>query len=177
MSGIGSKFTTKTPNDVIDLSMSLLLISNNFHSLILNKKIPHLIMNPRFFHCFSMSIIQDKQEFIRGSHQKCSVKLVFLEISHNSHENTFARVSFLIKLQALWHRCLFMNFAKFLRTPFFIEHLWWLLLYEIIVWHGKMMSIFTFSMILAILVPIPTKRKNEVKFLFSHFFVVPQNVL
>ena len=23
-----------------------------------------------------------------------------------------------------------MNFAKFLRTPFFIEHIWWLLLYS-----------------------------------------------
>ena len=31
----------------------------------------------------------------------CSVKKVFLEISANSQENTFARVPFLIKLQAL----------------------------------------------------------------------------
>ena len=30
----------------------------------------------------------------------CSVKKVFLEISQNSQENTCARVSFLIKLQA-----------------------------------------------------------------------------
>ena len=34
---------------------------------------------------------------------------------------------FLIKLQALG-LCFPVNFAKFLRTPFFIEHLWWLLL-------------------------------------------------
>ena len=27
----------------------------------------------------------------------------------------------------LWHRCFPVNFVKFLRTPFFIEHLWWLL--------------------------------------------------
>ena len=32
--------------------------------------------------------------------QRCSVKKVFLEISQNSRENTCARVSFLIKLQA-----------------------------------------------------------------------------
>ena len=32
--------------------------------------------------------------------QKCSVKKVFLEILQNSQENTCARVSFLIKLQA-----------------------------------------------------------------------------
>ena len=28
----------------------------------------------------------------------------------------------------LWQSCFPVNFAKFLRTPFFIEHLWWLLL-------------------------------------------------
>ena len=27
-----------------------------------------------------------------------------------------------------WHRCFPVNFPKFLKTPFFIEHLWWLLL-------------------------------------------------
>ena len=32
--------------------------------------------------------------------QRCSVKKMFLEISQNSQENTYARVSFLIKLQA-----------------------------------------------------------------------------
>ena len=31
---------------------------------------------------------------------RCSVKIVFLEISQNSQENTCARVPFLIKLQA-----------------------------------------------------------------------------
>ena len=69
--------------------------------------------------------------------QRCSVKKLLLEISQKSQENTCARVSFLIKLQAwlatlfkkrLWHRCFPVNFVKFLRTPFFIEHLWWLLL-------------------------------------------------
>ena len=28
----------------------------------------------------------------------------------------------------LWYRCFPMNFAKFLRTPFFVEQLWWLIL-------------------------------------------------
>ena len=35
--------------------------------------------------------------------RRCSVKKMFLEISQNSQENTCARVSFLIKLQALEH--------------------------------------------------------------------------
>ena len=61
-----------------------------------------------------------------------------LKISQNSKENTCAGVSFLIKLQAkacniIQKRdsdisCFPVNFAKFLRTPFFIGHLWWLLL-------------------------------------------------
>ena len=43
--------------------------------------------------------------------RSCSAKRVFLGISQNSQENTCARVSFLIKLQALG----------------LIKHLWWLL--------------------------------------------------
>ena len=69
--------------------------------------------------------------------RRCSVEKVFLEISQNSRKNTCVRVSFLTKLQArpatllkkrLWHRCFPVNFEKFLRTPFFTEHLRWLLL-------------------------------------------------
>ena len=68
--------------------------------------------------------------------RRCSVKKLFLEILQNSQEKTCARDPFLIKLQAstlleksLWHRCFPVNFAKFLRTPSFTEHLRWLLLY------------------------------------------------
>ena len=75
-------------------------------------------------------------QWTKAAVRRCSVEKVFLEISQNSHENTCARVSFLIKLQArpttllkrLWHRCFPVNFAKFLRIPFFTGHLWWLLL-------------------------------------------------
>ena len=64
---------------------------------------------------------------LRSSHQRCSAKKVFLEISRNSQETTCARISFLIKLQAapatllkkrLWHRCFPVNFTKSIRTPF-----------------------------------------------------------
>ena len=30
----------------------------------------------------------------------------------------------------LWHSCFPVNFAKFLRTPFLTDHLWWMLLYK-----------------------------------------------
>ena len=72
--------------------------------------------------------------------QRCSIKKLFSEISQNSQENICARVSFLIKLQTsatllkrrLWRRCFPVNFAKFLRTTLFTEHLRWLLLQKII---------------------------------------------
>ena len=52
---------------------------------------------------------------------------MFLEISQSSQENTCARVSFLIRpatvlKQRLWYRCFLVNFAKYLRRLFFIEH-------------------------------------------------------
>ena len=61
---------------------------------------------------------------------RCSVKKVFLKMSQISQKNTCVGVSFLIKLFAssltpvtllkrrLSHRCLPVNFAKLLRTPF-----------------------------------------------------------
>ena len=64
--------------------------------------------------------------------QRCSVKKVFLEFSQNSQEkhlcqSLFNKVAGLLK-RRIEHRCFPVNFAKFLRTPFFIEYLWWLLL-------------------------------------------------
>ena len=62
------------------------------------------------------------------SHPKVFCKKILLKILRNSLENTCARVSFLIKLQAflatllkkrLWHRCFPLNFVKFLRTLFY----------------------------------------------------------
>ena len=60
---------------------------------------------------------------------------MFLEISKNSQESTCARVSFLIKLEALglrpatslkkklWHRCFPVN-CEISKNIFFTEHLW-----------------------------------------------------
>ena len=63
-------------------------------------------------------------------------KKVFLEISQNSKENACARVSGLWPTTLLkkrpCHRCFPVYFAKFLRTRFFTEHLWWLLLKNLI---------------------------------------------
>ena len=56
------------------------------------------------------------------------MKKLFLEISQISQENTHGMVSFLIKRKRLWHKRVPVNFAKFLRTLFLVEHLQWLLL-------------------------------------------------
>ena len=91
---------------------------------------PYLIKN------HSNLLLEDYEKFqsTEAVAQRSSVKKVFLEISQNSQENTCARVLFSIKLRPpatllkkrLWHRCFPLNFAKFLRTSFFTEHLWWL---------------------------------------------------
>ena len=69
--------------------------------------------------------------------RRCYVKKVFREISQNSQESTCVRVSVLISRRSeaatllkkrTWHTCFPVNFGKFLRTPFIMEHLWWLLL-------------------------------------------------
>ena len=71
-----------------------------------------------------LSVLPILDKTYRSSHQRCSVKKVFLEILQNSQENTCARDSFWIKLQAwglkksLWHRCFPVNFANCLKAPF-----------------------------------------------------------
>ena len=44
------------------------------------------------------------------------------------HRKTPVPESATLLKKRLWHRCFPVNFEKFLRTPFIIEHLWWLLL-------------------------------------------------
>ena len=51
-------------------------------------------------------------------------KKMFLKILQNLQENSCVRVSLLKR--KLWHRCFPVNFTKFPRTSFFIEHLLWL---------------------------------------------------
>ena len=73
----------------------------------------------------------------RSSLQSCSVEKMLLEILQNHQKITCGRVSLnkvanlkpatLLK-KRLWHRPFHVNFVKYLRTPFFAEHLWWLLL-------------------------------------------------
>ena len=74
----------------------------------------------------------------RSSHLRCFMEIGFLKNftkftgKHVSWSLFFNKVGglrpvTLLKMR-LWHRCFAVNFAKFLRTPFLIEHLRWLLL-------------------------------------------------
>ena len=65
---------------------------------------------------------------------RCSSKYMFLKISKIDRKTPLLE-SLFEKLQAcnfikkrLQHWCLPANIAKFLRTAFFMEHLWWLVL-------------------------------------------------
>ena len=90
----------------------------------------------RSLRAFSNAILKNTPDIksscgnsFRSSHQRCSVKKVFLEISQNSQESTCARVSFLIKLLFFLKKetlaqvfsCEFYEISK---NTFFTEHLW-----------------------------------------------------
>ena len=77
----------------------------------------------------------------RSSQRRCFVKKGILK---NPQENTCVGVSFLTTSlkERPWHRCFPMNFAKFLKTPFFIEHLKWLLRIYYCSFHRKFLFLF-----------------------------------
>ena len=64
--------------------------------------------------------------------KRCSQKFRKIHKKTTVPESLFNKVAdprpaTLLK-KRLWHRCFPMNFVKFLRTPFFIEHLGWVFL-------------------------------------------------
>ena len=60
----------------------------------------------------------------RNKHQRCSVEKVFLKIWQNSQENTFARVFFLIKLQAYLQTTASECSHDFRSLPLLLQMLW-----------------------------------------------------
>ena len=75
-------------------------------------------------------------EFCDISKNTCSYRTppvgASVHISKSIRENTYAHYTvpepFFNKVAGLRHRCFPLSFVKFLRTPFFLEHLCWLLL-------------------------------------------------
>ena len=74
--------------------------------------------------------------------RSCSVKKVLLKILQNSQENTYARVSFLIKLQTSANfikkealaQVFSYEFCEIIMKTFFTEHSRWLLFEYIFIW-------------------------------------------
>ena len=70
-----------------------------------------------------------KKPLFRSSCPEVFCKKGVLRNLQISLENTWASLFFnKVAGLRLWYRCFPVNFAKFLRTPFLIEHLLWLLL-------------------------------------------------
>ena len=106
--------------------------------------------------------------------QRCSVKKVFLEILLFR-----LRPATLLK-KRLWHRCLPVNFTKFLWTPFFTKHHRWLLLHLLritpIIWYRICNFIFAFAITasyyfshLFLHTPVDLIYKRPQTFLIPHF--------
>ena len=103
-------------------------------SQVIHKALENILAVPM---CF---IFKNARVWPEGVVWRCSVKKMFLEISQNLQKNTCARVSFLIKLQACnfnkketltqVYSC---EFCEIYKNTFFTEHLWWLVLYDILV--------------------------------------------
>ena len=87
----------------------------------------HQINSPsKIFRRLSEALILVAEVVIR----RCSVKKVFLEISHNSQEKHLCQSLFFNKVAGL-RTCFPVNFAKFLRTPCLKNTSWRLLLFVI----------------------------------------------
>ena len=68
------------------------------------------------------------KEIVARNYAKLTVKQLCQSLFFNKVARL--RPASLLK-KRLWHRCFSVNFVKFLRTLFFIELLWWLLLNEL----------------------------------------------
>ena len=61
---------------------------------------------------------------IRNSHQRCSMRKSVLRNFSKYKGKHLHQSLFFNKVVRLWHRCFPVNFVKFLRANFYIEHLW-----------------------------------------------------
>ena len=82
------------------------------------------------FDCASQCIVCRPEVFCRKGFLRNFGKFTGKHLCHSLFLSKVAglKPATLLK-KRLWHSCFAVNFAKFLRTPFFTEYLWWLLLY------------------------------------------------
>ena len=102
----------------------------------LNTAYNNLLRNEGKFHCIYKkhikSLILQKVSDVQFSQPKSrkDAEIIYSETKRDQAidqcMNAYRSATLLKK--RLWHRCFPVNFMKFRRTPFYIEHLWWLLL-------------------------------------------------
>ena len=86
--------------------------------MLLNRPLSHKLS---IYYC-NTDVCKGPNDY-RSSRPEVFCKQLFLEISQNPHSGLQ-----LYFKKWLWYRSFPVNFVKFLKTLFFIEHLWWLLL-------------------------------------------------
>ena len=105
------------------------LISNIFYVIhILQLMFQGMFPNKHFNSNKNISLISRWNNAVRTNNDLCNIgcsSLSWRTDTYYGHGNTVLQT--LLK-KSLWHRCFPVNIAKILRTPFFIEHLRWLLL-------------------------------------------------
>ena len=113
--------------------MQFILFTFSFNTAcwpaISNDIIPYLTSNiQRCYSIFSVEAVVQRCSVKKGVPRNCA-KFTGKHLYQSVFFNKVAdlRPATLLK-KRLWHRCFPVNFAQFLGTPFFTEHLWWLLL-------------------------------------------------
>ena len=103
--------------------MTILVLRNITEAVALKILLPRYIQSFVSYWKFFPRFSNFCRAAFRNSHQRCSVKNVFLDFSQYSQENTCVRVSFLIKLEALAqvYSC---EFCEISVSTFFTEHVW-----------------------------------------------------
>ena len=82
--------------------------------------------------CWNISDIFSSHldKFNKKSWKSCSEKFRKIHRKHLCQILFFNKIAGLrpatLLRKSLWHGCFLVNFVKFLRTPFFLENLWWL---------------------------------------------------
>ena len=107
---------------IIDIDINTSDINHSYYSIIIKRSNRGDLSNNDEF---NIPIIVPVN-FIKKHWQKPTSQKISEAVVRRCSMEKAAPATLLKK--RLWHRCFPVNFAKFLRTPFFTEHLWWLLL-------------------------------------------------
>ena len=101
-------------------------IKKQFSSFLKGFQLPKIVSGLRVRLLIQFIVILVKHKKKKQPPQRCSIKRVFLEISQNSQENAYVRVSFLTKLikKVTLAQVFSYEFREISKSTYFTEHLW-----------------------------------------------------